>query len=66
MSDENTETSGGSDCIVPEFEIPAGELRRYSSERDPHREKDIANYVELEAKTNQLSTWNGERGSRYR
>jgi hypothetical protein len=37
------------DCVVHEHPVPAAELGRYSVERDPHSEQDIANYVEREA-----------------
>ncbi len=36
-------------CIVPSHPVPALALERYSPVRDPHSERDIANYVELEA-----------------
>ncbi len=36
-------------CIVPSHPIPADELSRYSVERDPHRQQDIANYVQGQA-----------------
>ncbi len=49
MSSEGQEKNESSECIVPSLAVPAGELTRYSAERDPHREKDIADYVELEA-----------------
>lgn len=47
MSDENV--SYGDDCIFPELEVPAAQLERYSVERDPHVEREIAQYVEMEA-----------------
>ena len=37
------------DCIVASHPVPAQELSRYSVERDPHSEQDIANYVEGQA-----------------
>jgi len=44
---ENEEEKDG--CVTPEHPVPAEELARYSVERDPHSERDIAQYVELEA-----------------
>lgn len=40
------------DCTIPSHShpVPAEELARYSAARDPHSEKDIADYVELETK----------------
>ena len=46
MDSEKTEVS---DCTVPSESVPPEELGRYMVERDPHSEKDIARYVELEA-----------------
>ena len=37
-------------CIVPSHPVPPEELARYSIERDPHSEQDIANYVEGQAR----------------
>jgi len=43
---KNDENDG---CIVHLHPVPAQELARYSPERDPHSEQDIANYVEGQA-----------------
>jgi predicted Zn-ribbon and HTH transcriptional regulator len=37
------------ECVVHNHPVPASELGRYSVDRDPHSEQDIARYVELEA-----------------
>ena len=37
------------DCVLPSQPIPAEALAKYSVDRDVHSEKDIAQYVELEA-----------------
>ena len=37
------------ECVVHDHPVPASELGRYSVDRDPHSEQDIANYVEIEA-----------------
>jgi hypothetical protein len=37
------------DCVFPPPAFPAEELGKYSVERDPHLEREIAHYVELEA-----------------
>ncbi|KRB73491.1 hypothetical protein [Noviherbaspirillum sp. Root189] len=49
---ENNETKGPGqdDCIVHTHPVPAEELHRYSVERDPHSEMDIARYVEGQAR----------------
>src|SRR5213594_246780 len=49
MSDGRSEKPDTSDCVIPSHTVPAEELGRYSIERDPHREKDIADYVESQA-----------------
>jgi hypothetical protein len=49
MMDNNPENSGASDCVMPPGPLPAEALGRYSVERDPHREHDIAAYVESQA-----------------
>jgi hypothetical protein len=36
-------------CVVHDHPVPAGELGRYSVDRDPHSEHDIASYVEGQA-----------------
>jgi len=55
MSDGDREKPEESDCIVPSRAIPAEELGRYSVERDPHREKDVADYVESQARATKPS-----------
>jgi hypothetical protein len=50
MANQDDEIPEGPDCVVPAHPIPVEELGRYSIERDPHREKDIADYVEIEAR----------------
>jgi hypothetical protein len=50
MLDRDTEKPDNSDCVVPSHVILAEELGRYSVERDPHREQDIADYVESQAR----------------
>lgn len=49
MSNGDAENAENSDCVVPSQAVPADELARYSVERDPHSEKDIAEYVESQA-----------------
>ncbi|MDO9452838.1 MAG: hypothetical protein Q7J29_08245 [Stagnimonas sp.] len=39
-----------SDCVVHDHPVPANELGRYSVDRDPHSEHDIASYVEGQAR----------------
>ena len=46
MSNEKAEPTEGTDCVIPSHALPAEELGKYSIERDPHREKEIAAYVE--------------------
>jgi hypothetical protein len=50
MANEGPEKAESADCVVPLHPVPAEELGRYSIERDNHREKEIAEYVEGEAK----------------
>jgi hypothetical protein len=50
VSNEDAEKAESADCDVPAHPVPAEELGRYSVERDPHREKEIAEYVESEAR----------------
>lgn len=38
------------ECVVHDHPVPASELARYSVDRDPHSERDIANYVEGQAR----------------
>lgn len=47
--DKRTPALPDDDCVVPSHPVPAEELSRYSVERDPHSESDIANYVTVEA-----------------
>jgi hypothetical protein len=46
-SDSKIENKG--ECIVHLHPVPAEDLWRYSPERDPHSEQDIASYVEIQA-----------------
>ncbi|MDV6343989.1 hypothetical protein [Nitrosomonas sp. Is37] len=39
-----------SECVVHDHPVPSSELARYSVDRDPHSERDIANYVEGQAR----------------
>ncbi|HSV79354.1 MAG TPA: hypothetical protein VLK85_09140 [Ramlibacter sp.] len=39
-----------SECVVHDHPVPPSELGRYSVDRDPHSERDIANYVEGQAR----------------
>lgn len=41
-----TEAGNDGDCVLPPPPIPAGQLPRYSFERDPDAEREIAEYVE--------------------
>ena len=50
MSEELVKGKGTPECTFLEITVPPEELSRYSADRDPHREKDIAQYVELEAR----------------
>lgn len=38
------------ECVVHTHPVPPGELDRYSTDNDPHSEKDIASYVEGQAR----------------
>jgi hypothetical protein len=49
IPEDDTEGDKKDGCIVPSHPVPAQELSRYSAERDPHSEQDIANYVEGQA-----------------
>ncbi|QOD80977.1 gamma-glutamylcyclotransferase [Chromobacterium haemolyticum] len=40
---------GVNECVVHDHPVPASELGRYSVDRDPHSEQDIARYVEISA-----------------
>lgn len=50
MHQDDRKRLDGTDCVVPQHAVPAEELGRYSVERDSHAEKDISQYVELEAR----------------
>jgi hypothetical protein len=50
VADDNPEETDRSECVIPPGPMPAEALGRYSVERDPHREQDIATYVESQAK----------------
>jgi len=50
MDKDNSENVGEDECVVPSHPVPPSELTRYSVERDPHSEQDIAHYVEIEAR----------------
>ena len=43
-----------SECVMPPPAIPAEELARYSVSRDPHSESDIAQYVEGQARDEEV------------
>lgn len=45
IPEDDTEGDKKDGCIAPSHPVPAEELSRYSAERDPHSEQDIANYV---------------------
>jgi hypothetical protein len=47
MADEKV--AHDDDCVFPPPALPAEELGKYSVERDPHLEREIARYIELEA-----------------
>jgi len=48
-SDINDNNDEEANCTIPSNLIPADELSRYSADRDPHLEQDIANYVQGQA-----------------
>jgi hypothetical protein len=50
MPKEDIEGIMKGECVVPSNAVPAEELARFSVERDPDREKDIADYVESQAR----------------
>ena len=50
MLREDDKGADKGECVVPAHAVPAGELAQYSVERDPHSEKDIADYVEGETR----------------
>lgn len=49
MSHDDSIDEDSGECVVPSHPISAEELGRYSPERDPHSEADIANYVRGQA-----------------
>ncbi len=50
MDDERKEEAPEqNECVIHTHPVPSGELGRYSVDSDPHSEKDIAGYVEIEA-----------------
>ncbi len=50
MSGGKRDEASEEDCTVPTQPIPPSEIARYSADRDPDAEADIAHYVELEAR----------------
>ncbi len=50
MSNEDAENPKSANCVIPQHVVPAEELGRYSVKRDPHLERDISQYVEVEAR----------------
>lgn len=46
----NSTNDEPAECVVPTRALPPEELDRYRVQRDPHREKDIANYVESQTR----------------
>ena len=50
MTEDGTGNNENNGCTLPpSHPLPAESLARYSPERDPHSERDIADYVEAEA-----------------
>jgi hypothetical protein len=49
MSKKPTADEEKDECVTPSYPIPARELSQYSVESDPHREQDMANYVQGQA-----------------
>jgi hypothetical protein len=49
MSKKPTADEEKDECVTPSHPIPARELSQYSVESDPHREQDMANYVQGQA-----------------
>jgi hypothetical protein len=47
---DNTKKTEGDECVVHWHPVPAEELDRYSIDRDPHSEQDIASYVKGQAR----------------
>jgi hypothetical protein len=50
MGEGDTGDEKNDECVVPSHSIPAEELARYSVDSDPHSERDIASYVEGQAR----------------
>ena len=50
MGEGDTGDEKKDECVVPSHSIPAEELAQYSVDSDPHSERDIASYVEGEAR----------------
>lgn len=49
ISSESVNQPTDNDCVVHDHPVPPEEIGRYSAERDPDAEQDIARYVHLEA-----------------
>jgi hypothetical protein len=54
MSQQQDPDGRDDDCLVHSHPIPASELSAYYVDSDPHREQDIARYVEIEAPDEQV------------
>lgn len=54
MSQQPTPDKSDDDCVVHSHPIPPSELSDYCVDRDPHSEQDIAGYVEVEARDEQV------------
>lgn len=50
MMDNEEHSTSDEECVIHDHPVPPEELHRYSPGRDPHRERDIAEYVEGQAK----------------
>lgn len=52
MTERDSDSNGTdrSECVVPGIAVPPEELHKYLSESDPHSAQDIARYVEIEAR----------------
>jgi hypothetical protein len=46
----NTSKKPEAECVIHDHPVPASELGRYSVDRDPHSEHDIASYVQGQAR----------------
>ena len=49
-SEEKPESPKGEECVVHTHAVPAEELARYGVDSDFHVERDVANYVEGQAR----------------